>query len=594
MLPSWVEAVFGPFGLLPVAAPLAAVLAWELGVRAAPTAGRADRVIAGGVLAVAALTGLVRLLGWLGLVSTWSLLGPLGAAAIGLRLGRKGRAPLGLRDLVDGAGLPGLAVAAAAVLAAAAAAYYLPVWHWDSIGYHLPFVNFVLQDGSLHGVPKHQAYLATYPHNVEYLFLALRLVLPDDRLIDLGQLPVALLGAAATAGLARRAGARVPDAVLAGALWLTLPAVFLQLPSNYVDVASVSLLLAAIYWMVQPASARTVLLAGVALGLFLGAKPSAPVPAALLGAVLVVRALRAGLRAPAVAACALVLVFGAESYVLNTFWHGNPIWPVRVRLGPIALPGIHDMKTLLSSGAAAPHLTGNIVARTLGSWLTLDPVPAFDMRVGGFGPLFLVALPLMLLRFVRRRAWLWLACALATFASPDPAVARYTLGLPAIAFAATAPLWAERTRRVRGALGLLVAFVAVWNLKVAWPGLTGEGPPLASYVNMSWDERARAVGPDEQTGAFIDARQKLGPGELAAFDGSFELLYHLWRTDLKNRVVRLPDPATVEETRRAIDASRVRLLVAGDREPSAEVARAGGFTRLFKCRTDACTVYLRR
>ena len=94
-------------------------------------------------------------------------------------------------------------------------------------------------------------YVSTYPHNVESLIIALRALLPDDRLVDLAQIPFGLLGAVAIAGIARRCGAARPPALAAGAAWVVAPAVFLQMPTDYVDVASAALFLSAIYFVLS-------------------------------------------------------------------------------------------------------------------------------------------------------------------------------------------------------------------------------------------------------------------------------------------------------------------------------------------------------
>ena len=120
--------------------------------------------------------------------------------------------------------LPVLAIAAGAVAIATLAAYLLPVWQWDALGYHLPFVNFALQRGTFADIPVDVPYLSTYPHVVEFVFSAWRALLPDDRLVELAHLPFGVLGAMAIALIAYRQGARADTAVVAGAVWLTLPA----------------------------------------------------------------------------------------------------------------------------------------------------------------------------------------------------------------------------------------------------------------------------------------------------------------------------------------------------------------------------------
>lgn len=77
-------------------------------------------------------------------------------------------------------------------------------------------------------------------------------------------------------------GATPALAALAGAAWLTLPSVFLQLPTDSVDLGTAATLLGAAF---------------------------------------------------------LTLVFGAQMYVEMWLRHGNPVWPVVVKLGPLTLPG---------------------------------------------------------------------------------------------------------------------------------------------------------------------------------------------------------------------------------------------------------------
>ena len=97
--------------------------------------------------------------------------------------------------------------------------------------------------------------------------------------------------------------------------------------------ASAGFFLAAAAFVLGPIDARRVMLAGVAIGLFLGTKPTAPLAVLILLAVLAFRARR-----------------------------------------------------MAASGANTPHAHGNLAARVVQSWTTiLPPLPVFDMRVGGLG-----------------------------------------------------------------------------------------------------------------------------------------------------------------------------------------------------------------
>jgi len=586
------------WGLLPLALVLVAVVTVRLGALLVPASPAYERLLAGAVVTVGGLALGIRLLGAASALRAAVGLPLLGVLALALEIAARRRdrsLPLPWRRGASRSTLALLVVALGAVVLAGAAAYLLPVWQWDALGYHLPYVAFVLQDGSFGGVPIDVPYLTTYPHVVELLFTGWRMVLPDDRLIDAAQIPFGFLGALAVAALARREGARPDHAVAAGAVWLTVPAVFLQLPTNYVDVASASFLLAAAYFVLAPPAPARIVVAGVAIGAFLGSKPNAPLGATILVAVLAFHTVRSPHRRWLAVAVACTVVVGAESFLVNLVRHGNPIWPVALTLGPLKLPGTIVMSALLDSGANAPRLHGPLLLRVARSWTTLAAPPVFDMRYGGFGPVFIVALPAAVWHVVRRRSVAIGSVFVAALASPDPAVARYVLAIPALAFAFGAPWLARASQPLRAMILGVAAIAAAAALVQAAPGIWGEGPPLWAYVRMSAGERARAVGAAGRPADYLDAHARLAPGEITLYDASFDLPYLAWPPDLSRRVLRIPEAATDEELSLLITDPSVRLLIAGDELPAGLLARQRSdlFTPLFHCRTSACTVYAR-
>ena len=558
-------------------------------------------LLAGALLTVAVVAIVVRLLGAVGLLTTPVLVGVLVAAAIGATIVLRARGiswRLPWRRAVSLETLPLLAVATAATALAIAAAYLLPVWQWDALGYHLPYVNFALQRGTFADIPDDVAYLSTYPHIVEYAFIAWRALLPDDRLVELAHIPFGLLGALAIATIARRQGARTDHAVAAGVAWLTLPAVFLQLPTNYTDVASSALLLTAAAFVLGPMDRTRILLAGVAIGLFLGSKPQAPIATALVLLVLAVRAYRAGFRAVIPVAGFIAFLLGAESYLVNVVRHGNPVWPVRFSLGPIDLPGTTGMSELLQSGGATvARARGNMFERVAESWTALvPPYAVFDMRIGGLGLLFLVALPIAVVRAVRARSPAIAVVAVASLATPDPAVARYILAFPGLVLAMAVPAVEALGSRARFVVFGVAAVIAAHNLVVAYPGLSGNGPPLTAYVSMTSAQRQRAVGADGPATAYLDAIAEVRPGEIAVFDRSAEFPYLAWPFDLSRAAARIPDDVTVEQAGRIVEAADVRMLIVGDDTVAGSVVRRNPqrFIPQFHCKSSSCTVYLRR
>ncbi|MDY6998574.1 MAG: hypothetical protein SW019_18405 [Actinomycetota bacterium] len=585
-----------------------AVATWSLAALAMPrtAASAGERLLAGAVAWVAIVAVGVRLLGAADALMTPVLAGAavLVAVSVAVAVAVRGVAlPVPRRWPVSIATAPVLLVAAVAVAIATAAGWLLPVWQWDALGYHLPYVNFALQHGTLADVPADVPYLSTYPKVVENVFIAWRAMLPDDTLVDLGQLPFGLLGTLAIAVIACRLGARSDAALAAGAVWLTLPAVFLQLPTNYVDVAASALGLCAIAFLLGPAERSRLLFAAAALGLFLGSKPTAPIAVVLLFCALIVIAVRGRLVGLVPVAGLLVLALGAESYLRNTVRQGNPVWPVQLDLGPIHLPGEFAVADLLAAGAAAPRTHGNLAERVLGSWSVIWPqVPAFDMRVGGLGVLVLLAIPVAAVGLARRlRGWAAVVMVLivvATLATPEPAVARFVLAFAGLVLAAAvAATELLRTRTwLHVAVFWLVAAGAVQNLVAAYPGLHGEGPPLRAYPEMTDAERRRGVGAAGPPGPFIDAVQTMRRGEIALYDGSVELPYRVWPYDLATAAGRIPDDAGVDDVERLIRTEDVGLLVVGADSVAEQAVRqdAHGFTKLFDCPVTACAVYVKQ
>jgi hypothetical protein len=594
--------VLGGWGLLPIAGALFVFLAGRLGALAwrgaASTVG--DRAVAGVLLAFASVLAIVSVLSLFHAISPLSLLAALAvAAALLFRVAPPFTVAAPLPSLDRGSTLALAALAAVSLAWVTLAARWLPVWQWDALGYHLPFVHFTLAAASMDGVPRELEYIGSYPHDVEVFFVALRALLPDDRLIDFGQIPFGVAGAIVTAALARREGASREASLLAGAAWIVVPAVFLQLPTNYVDVGAAFFLLCALYFTLSPPRARTVALAGLALGLFIGSKPSAPLAVCVVFVVLSLRAVRGGEARALLLAVALTLAFGGGSYAENLTIHHNPLWPMRIDLGPLHLAGTHPLTELLSSGANAPRTHGPLPFRFLRSLFTLTSPPVFDMRIGGFGPVVLCALPLSLYFLWRKRDAASWALLFATLTTPDPAIARYVLAFPAFILATAAPVLSRAPARV-AAWGVYAA-IALGGLCVVYaaPGLSGEGPPLPAYATMSEHDRALAVGADGPPLAVVAARGRVLAGEAFAFDENMDLSDLVWDARPGYRVVYLSSSLRATEMGQTLDKERVRAMAVGEDAVAGVWAKAHPevFERmapLSSCRRGSCAVFVRR
>jgi hypothetical protein len=572
-----------PFGLLPVAAPMVVFASWRIAALVVRGTTLVEHLAATAVTGI----GLVHVL-----VATLATLGVLTPSLFFCSLVLVTGAALNLPRWRAERKTPGWLVVAGLLMSvpvalAVSAAWLLPVWQWDSIGYHLPFVNLVIQGQGFAAVPTDFRYVSTYPHDIELGMIGLRLLLPDDRLVDLAQVPYGLAGAVVTSAIASRmCGNRQGVAVLAGALWLFVPIVFLQLPTNYVDVGSAAAFLGAVYFlMLSPLSWRTGVVGAVALGIFLGSKPSTPLATCVVLASFAWRALP---RQRLVFALALgvTFIFGAQVFLENAVRHGNPVWPVAVTFAGISLPGTHAVSELLAAGAALPSATGPLPLRVAHSLLAVFTPPAFDMKLGGLGLPVLLALPFALVNLVRRRDTVSLLALGASLVTPDPSIGRYVLAFAALTLALAfteLESW-ETPRRVLFAASV----IGVTQLSLSFPGLTGDGPPLSQFWQMSAAERRVAVGPHGQPRDYEALWNRVRSDEAVAFDEDFEFPYLLFAPGLDYAVHGVPrlDPDRLTSWARA---HRVRFVGVGERYFEA-VAR-GPWRRVFDCRAARCAVF---
>ncbi|EAU62848.1 hypothetical protein STIAU_8447, partial [Stigmatella aurantiaca DW4/3-1] len=180
-------------------------------------------------------------------------------------------------------------VATAVLLLACVLVWIFKSWTWDPVWYHVPITAYAIQTGSLDWIDTSVPWTQSHPKNVE-LLAAWNCLFPlDNRLDDSSQLPFALLGAAVTAAWARAMGARPAFAAGAGAAWVLLPPIFLQVWSTHVDVACGALLSATVFFMRERPTARDRWMNLLALGLYAGTKMTGAFHLLMLGPWIAVR-----------------------------------------------------------------------------------------------------------------------------------------------------------------------------------------------------------------------------------------------------------------------------------------------------------------
>jgi LmbE family N-acetylglucosaminyl deacetylase len=568
-----------------------------------------DRVCTTAVLTPAAIALMVRLLGIAHALYPFAIwIATVGIAAIPWWLGRHVTTPVVRADLTRAKRtilaatrgchvVPALTGVIAIALAAWASALLAP-WSWDGLGYHLPVVYDALQEHRLRTVPTSVVFVNAYPHAAEWMFIAWRAWLPDDTWIEFAQAPFGVLVVVAIAAIATRAGASGGRSLALAVVYLALPAVMLQLASNYVDLLYAALVLLAAYFASGVVDSATFVMTCAALALLLAVKPSAPPAVVIVLACLAYRARRARPSRTALVLSLAVLLLGAETYLVHIVRHRNPVWPVAMHIGPFTLPGLAEARGYLEAGLPEEYARRGWLSRLLHSWFQMRTRYVYDMRVGGLAPLFPFALlPLALLGSLRvkaRRAIGPVAlAALAGVASPAAFWPRYTFAVPAAALVMVIVATEGESKWQQRALATVVTALAAWGIVIGVNGFTDAGPSLLAMTRMSHEQRVAEVSVDGDGLRWHRALATLHRGDAAAYAGEFELSGLLWRGDGANRVLYLDHAIdTLDALHHWVDAERVRLAVLDDHGSGALAAGdPRRFEALFHCRYEACTVY---
>ena len=389
----------------------------------------ADSLVVGGLLEsyrpVPLLLGAIGLL----LVTASPLLSQWGRQA-GVKSVRLLRA--GLSDSIRRAPRhPVVLILVVAVAAAYAVRAYLsvrlPNVDWDGLMYHLVGIDeWITTNRISHNTLNMWA--DAYPQSVE-LFVGWTCVhLHHTIYAGISQWPLFLIGAASTAGLARRIGARRSHAVLAGLIFLATPAVLVQFGTNYVDAAAASLGLATLYLVTGLRRAvdlnhgtRAIWMArltttGLVAGLAVGAKSNNLLLVPFLVVYLVAVQLKRTGDAPEAtddprpwlrrgwAGPPGILAYGVVALAIGGYWYlrtlvkfGNPLYPFTIA----GLPGLASLESLITTNTPDRLADRNIVAQVAVSWAS-DFHPfhtvVYDQRLGGLGMQWgLILVPLAIL-----------------------------------------------------------------------------------------------------------------------------------------------------------------------------------------------------
>lgn len=488
-------------------------------------------------------------------------------------------------------------------------AYLAPSGAWDGLWYHEPMVALALQNRgfALENVPRNLDWVNGYPRTSENLMLWLT-VFSGRELIDGVPSFMGLLSMIAMVAMCRRAGRGWRTGAMGmAAVLVTIPGAILQMRSTYVDVTVLAAYLCALHYVTaERFGAREVLCASMGIAFLGGTKATGLVFGGVLGTVLLLRALRAVARPGAARAwaaglfgLALIALLVAPTYVRNIELHGNPFWPIRIESRLLGtLEGSWDLGNMQWPADQVVHeLWGH-------------PTPGedyHDTRRHAFGyAITFVALPMLLLAFVALLArvrshvraialdarWSLLQLALGALplvVSPAYYWARYSLPTPAVALS-TIHAWLARTRS-RSIGEAAIATMGVLNLlQLFWaaPGWDVTIATAIELMSLAPEERAYVVTshnlmPSETTRL---REERIGPGDVVAYDDEVAFVGNLWNEDMSNRVLYVPYESASAYLE-ALRAAQVEWVVvrAGSLEARA-LERSEAYVRLANAQRD--------
>jgi hypothetical protein len=310
--------------------------AWRLGPFVAPRGGLWVGPLVVVFLLHTAITGLVLLLGVIGLLGTVPLtVGALGIAAAVAVATRDRGAPDAAPSPMPGP----LDLAAGAMLGVSGGLWFANAgWRgtdfvFDDITYHAAVpVHWALTGAIGHTPLTYQSY---YPFNAELLG-TWSLVL-EGHLGNSGTgvlLSVALFGVAVATLLENLRVRTAPGVMLVAALLASPRLVHFSQTFSANDLTVAASMAAALAFATLPSGRRAALFCGLALGAALGTKVSVAVGCLLVGLWWIAR----GRRDPVLPVLVVVgsLVLGSWWYVHNLVTTGNPLYPAE--LGPLAGP----------------------------------------------------------------------------------------------------------------------------------------------------------------------------------------------------------------------------------------------------------------
>lgn len=424
---------------------------------------------------------------------------------------------------------------------------------FDSLNYHLAWSASAVQEQNLGIFSTPVPWINVYPKNIDIWYAWFLLPPAHDWLVDLAQLPFALLAVVAIYSIARKLRYSRDTSVLAASLFLFLPVVFHQSLTNYNDLALAALLLVALNFVLEDSHAYWVaIIFGLTAGIMVGSKVVMIIPFFILLAILLYRLLKVfKLHAKhliRLSGIAIVLMFLLSFYwyARNYFFYESFIYPVKVMLGSFTLiGGLIDIGRLI--GDNQPELLKNagLIKNVLVNSY-YEAVPRYDMTPGSFGPLWAFLLlpamvPAVMLWFSQRK-WkvlgVFALIILFFVLTPGNWWWRYAIVLSAAGMLALAEIyeWSRKFKFSQAVLGGFILLLSFWSIAISWwPAYTDSSVYANKFINNA---SSRDFSHRYKIFESIDEAQT--PDSTIAYDSSWFVVYPLWNSTRSNRVIHVP------------------------------------------------------
>jgi hypothetical protein len=286
-------------------------------------------------------------------------------------------------------------------------ALLLPVWEYDSVSYHLPMVRDWLASGSLRDVyfSVYAGPVAYYPGTGELLTLWPIVLTGTDLFANTQNIFLLPLLFTVCLHLARRMGMRDRSAYLLPVLFCASPLLLKEIGTPHVDLLyalGFAYCLLAAWEFAVSGNRKQIVMAGLALGLFVGSKYLAvPVGGlyAIVFTVLLGRSIYKNHSIPTLHIFLGILGFfliGGLWYVRNIMLTGNPIFPSSISIGPWTIAEGYGSFT---HQAFSDTIYAQLPALTM--YDMLDMAGQFVLRSGFQTVVMIIAYVLLLIGWIK-------------------------------------------------------------------------------------------------------------------------------------------------------------------------------------------------